>query len=354
MVSPPTFELFGGIDPLACLPCGHTCPVRYISSAPLVQSFPIWINDRSVGTIIYVPDLSADIREKWIVFLGSAALGVILTLATSLIAFYLAGGILKPLQRLEQKLVAAAGQSYHHALPSPTGPPEVDRAFAAFHELTRNLHRTQHENHALLRRLISVQDEDRADLARELHDELGPQLFAIRAIGTAMSKMPQSRETHITALFTAIEALQRANHVVLERLKPMHIKELGLARSIEGIIREARNQVPDLEITFSIAQDIGLLDEPAALTLYRLTQEAVTNIVRHAKARRAEVSLDNSGDGVVLNVSDDGIGFDVEAAEGRGLRGMAERAQALGGSLEFRRTADKTVVTCRLPRPPLH
>ena len=118
----------------------------------------------------------------------------------------------------------------------PSGPPEIRRSSEEANELARTLGRLSHDNRSLLRKIVSLQDDERRDMARELHDELGPLLFGIRANAVALlDDAPQDKaelESSVQALVASVEALQQANRRILDRLRPLYIQELGLEKSI--------------------------------------------------------------------------------------------------------------------------
>jgi signal transduction histidine kinase len=237
---------------------------------------------------------------------------------------------------------------YGHAIPA-TGPPEIRHSCEAANDLARTLHGLSQDNRDLLRRLVSLQDDERQGLARELHDELGPLLFGIRAGTVAL--IDTTGETHVPAqqLLQSVEALQQTNRRILDRLRPLYIQELGLERSIQTLLQNFRRQAPEIELTTTIDPALNRIDGLLSQTVYRVIQEGLTNVLRHAQARNAHVEASVTADALVIEISDDGVGFADDNAFGRGLTGMLERARALSGSLQLLRANERTYVRCRLP-----
>ena len=143
--------------------------------------------------------------------------------------------------------------------------------------------------------------------------------------------------------------MQQANRRILDRLRPLYIQELGLERSIQTLLQNAKAQAPDLKVTSQIDTALNEVDGLLSQTIYRVIQEAVTNVLRHARANAMHVAADINDREVIVEVSDDGIGFPADRMFGRGLTGMLERARALSGTLELLREEGRTCVRCRLP-----
>jgi two-component system sensor histidine kinase UhpB len=215
------------------------------------------------------------------------------------------------------------------------------------------LNQLSRDNRDLLRKIVSLQDDDRQELARELHDELGPLLFGIRANTVALlDAVPDERagfRPSAQGVFQSVEALQQANRRILERLRPLHIHELGLIRSIKTLLGNAKSQAPQIELQAEIDPRLGELDGLLCQTAYRVIQEAVTNVLRHANAGFINVKAAVEAGELLLEISDDGVGFPKGHVFGRGLTGMRERVRALGGTFELLREGRLTSVRCRLP-----
>jgi two-component system sensor histidine kinase UhpB len=190
-------------------------------------------------------------------------------------------------------------------------------------------------------------------MARELHDELGPLLFGIRANTVALLEAIPAGETELTGaaegILQSVETLQQANRRILDRLRPLYIEELGLQKSIQTLLQNAKAQTPELKVTSRIDARLNEIEGLMSQTVYRVIQEAVTNVLRHAKAGSMHVAAEIDGAELVVEISDDGIGFPPDRRFGRGLTGMQERVRALSGTLELLREAGRTSVRCRLP-----
>jgi two-component system sensor histidine kinase UhpB len=250
----------------------------------------------------------ASAHEKWIGLLAIVASGIALMLVTGAIAHFTARSALK---RLSQ------------------------------------------DNRSLLRRIVSLQDDERRDMARELHDELGPLLFGIRANTVALLEAipPDNAElgSAAEAILRSVNALQQANRRILDRLRPLYIRELGLERGIQTLLQNASAQAPDLKLSSQIDARLNAIDALLSQTVYRVIQEAVTNVLRHARANAMQVRAAIEGRELIVEISDDGIGFPAAPVLGRGLTGMLERVRALSGTVQLLREDGRTCVRCRLP-----
>jgi two-component system sensor histidine kinase UhpB len=325
--------------------------VDLIAIPELDAASPVVIDGRHIGDIVFVPDLSADLFEKWIGFLALTSLVALLMVLTGTIAYLFARSALRPLQDLGAGLTRIRRGDY--ATPIPVaGPPEIRQSCEEANALATTLAQLSQDNRELLHRLVSLQDNERRDLARDLHDELGPLLFSIRAGSIALSEaVPEAGHlgNSVQEVMRSVEALQQTNRRILDRLRPLYIEELGLEASVQTLLRNFRRQAPHIELTATIDPDLNAVDGPLAQTVYRVIQETLTNVLRHAGARNAHVEAAISGNALAIEVSDDGSGFPTDNVFGRGLTGMHERVRALSGSLSLLRADDRTYVRCSLP-----
>jgi PAS domain S-box-containing protein len=216
------------------------------------------------------------------------------------------------------------------------------------------------QNRKLTRNLYMAQEEERRHLARELHDELGQWFTAIQAEAQAISNIAEhTPKIHDSAL--AISKSAKAVHEVirgmLRHLRPSLLDELGLADSLRELQRQWQHSHPDIIFEFSLAGSVDGLGEELNITIYRLVQEALNNIARHAHAHRVVMSLKvqpGERDGanfLLLQVEDDRSGFDAsEVSAGIGLLGMRERVISAGGDFSIDSALGAgTKIRARLP-----
>src|SRR5256886_7990335 len=172
--------------------------VRLLAIPESRTAFPVMIEGRQVGDIVVAPDMAADIYEKWIGFLAIACSGITLMLLTWAIAHFAARSASGPLQSLGDGLTRMRTGDYEQPI-APAGPPEIRKSAEEANELARTLHRLSQYNRGLLRRIVSLQDDERQDMARELHDELGPLLVGIRANTVALLESIPSGEAALSS-----------------------------------------------------------------------------------------------------------------------------------------------------------
>ncbi|TLD44272.1 MAG: Signal transduction histidine-protein kinase/phosphatase UhpB [Accumulibacter sp.] len=199
------------------------------------------------------------------------------------------------------------------------------------------------ENTRLVRRLIALQERERADLARELHDELSQHLTAIRAFAGALQRNesgnPEAIRRHAAAIDDSARAIYKVSHRLMEGLHPSVLDSAGIAEALASLLENWGLQHPEIEWRASLPQDLVCEGKQLTVTLYRIAQECLSNVARHAEARRLRLILGTRqsahGELLRLVIRDDGVGMDMDAAHaGFGLLGMRERVLARGGTLQ--------------------
>lgn len=314
-------------------------------------AFPIFLKGETVGEIVFSPDISAAIREKWIGFLALVSISIVVLALTGGLAHLATSSAERSLMELRAGLTRMRQGDYQRSI-QPSGPPELRQSGEAANELAKTLGELSRDNRRLIHKIVSLQDDERQDIARDLHDELGPLLFGVRANTVALvERLPaRSVAAHKSAksVLASVQALQEANRRILDRLRPLYIQELGLEQSVRTILQSAQSQSPLLEITADLDHRLNKIDGPLSQTVYRVIQEAVTNVLKHADASAMEVNAVIDETELVIEVSDDGKGFEGQVF-GRGLIGMHERVRALNGTLELVRSGGRSQIRCRLP-----
>jgi two-component system sensor histidine kinase UhpB len=326
--------------------------VKALSLPDLAQHIPILIQGRRVGDLVFEPDLSAQVYEKWVGFLALLAASIVMAALASLMSFVTIGAALRPLRDLGEGLARLQTGDFTKNVDC-SGPPEILESCLSVNKLAVTLSRLNSENRNLLRRMVSIQDEERRDISRELHDELGPLLFAIRANVTAMIDDDGAAANwsglNVQRVLQAVEALQITNRRILDRLRPLLIEELGLDASIQKLLRDVHAQVPDMIVSLEIDPKIVTADSVVAQTVYRVLQESVTNVLKHAGASKLNVKTEVSRNAILIEVADDGASAPPQPKFGRGLTGMSERLRALEGTFKYIRADGWTTIRCTLP-----
>lgn len=230
------------------------------------------------------------------------------------------------------------------------------RARQAYSEVNDSLHeqsRLREDLQATTRRLLSVQEDERRTLSRELHDDIGQAITAIKFGAMALQdEADPDRSAEILVEIIAItdETVAKLRNLSM-LLRPPQLDTLGLATALRWQAETLfRSSGPQLQL--SLASLPVRPDPEVELACFRIAQEALTNTLRHSQASQVEVTLapDNTGDRLRLTVSDDGRGFLPDATHGLGLVTMRERAQQLGGSFRLDTLAGQgTRITAVLP-----
>jgi PAS domain S-box-containing protein len=220
----------------------------------------------------------------------------------------------------------------------------------------RDLADTLAENRLLAQKYVQAQEAERRNIARELHDDMGQYLNAIKldavAIRDSGTPLPPAVDTGVRAIIAATDHVYELARGLTQRLRPVALDTLGLSDAIRHCIQEWARRNVAVACSLHLdgpARDLG---ERANITLYRLVQECLTNITRHAHASRVAIRLrqDEASGDVLLSVSDDGVGWDqVRKSAGLGLLGLRERVESLGGRFEVRSGGRGFEVLARVP-----
>lgn len=309
---------------------------------------PVMAGGTTIGTVEIVSEPRDEIAEVWENSVALASIAGLTVLAAIGILYLALGRVLDPLTALTEGLKSLERRNYRAHL---TRPKVLE--FAAivdrFNALAETLDETRAENLALSRRLVTAQDDERRRTALELHDEVGPSLFGLKANAASIAKVATALPSATAAaaiadrvrdLTAIIDHLQSINRAILNRLRPMALGHVPLPEIIADLIQERARDCPAVAFTEDVATLKSGYGDTIELTVYRCIQESLTNAIRHAGAKRIAVQVTElpdiavaSGGGPCLDilVRDDGNGIGAGMTPGFGLRGMRERVQALGG-----------------------
>jgi two-component system, NarL family, sensor histidine kinase UhpB len=267
------------------------------------------------------------------------------------------GRALRPLDRLVSAL-ASVGSGEYTVRMANAGPPELARLAEGFNTMAERLDAAQARNLRLNEQILALQDEERVELARDLHDEVGPFLFVVnldaasieQAVATGrIADVPERAH----AIREAVGHMQRHVRAMLHRLRPASPTENGLAPALDDLVAFWRARQPTIDFALDVSVDEDAVGDPSMAAIYRLVQEALSNAVRHARPRRIEISVRPVEDGeIIVRVADDGVGLAASDAPGLGFKGMRERVEGLNGTLQVAPgiSGKGLLVTARLPR----
>jgi two-component system sensor histidine kinase UhpB len=208
--------------------------------------------------------------------------------------------------------------------------PEVSELMRAINEM---IDRLEGERRDSARRALAAQEGERARIARELHDEIGQALTAVvlQLERAARDTDPPVRDEVEEAREAVRESLEEVREIA-RRLRPEALDDLGLGSALAALTLDVSRRT-GLRVERRIEPGLPTLSPEEELVVYRVAQEGLTNVARHADAEHAWVTLGNRDGRVALEVRDDGCGFDPRQPAGAGLRGMRERALLVGADL---------------------
>lgn len=345
--------------------------VALIGASPKVTLVPVVIKNKEYGRIAIVSNPLDELAEIWSDIEWLAGISLSITLGILACVLVLVRYWLAPFDALRLGLADLDAGKAGVRIPL-RGAAEFRSISNALNSLAMTLDHVKEENRTLIAGLIQVQDSERREIARDLHDDAGPALFSIRAGAvTLQDLMDQATPDPIrmrqvsSAVEKASEALQALFRGLLGRLRPNGLAEFGLNEAVKGLVASWRERHPEVALEFIAPHDFSVLDETLSLTAYRIVQEGLTNIVKHAKADWASVRIEFGATPETLEdahceatpvlhviVEDDGIGLPQHRKLGLGLLGMRERVEALKGTITIENREGKGArISAALPLP---
>jgi signal transduction histidine kinase len=239
--------------------------------------------------------------------------------------------------------------------------PEFDRIGHSLNRMAESLEaeRQLEENRQLTQLIQTHIEDERRSLARELHDELGQYVtaiktFAVGIVNKTESKMPDVASNAQT-IVAAANHIYDGMHNIIRHLRPGSLDNLGLSETLRDAVNQWQTTNPDVTFNLNLSGGLDALGESLNINFYRIIQESVTNALRHAKATRLDINLIQAENGdLVLSIKDNGVGMatlNVDQTQHFGLLGMRERTQALHGKFNVDSALGKgTSITVSIPR----
>jgi two-component system sensor histidine kinase UhpB len=328
--------------------------LRLLASEPLTATVPLPSVFANHGAIRLETDARNEVSEVWQdVQLYLTILGIF-CLSSFLVTMTVLARGLVPLRRLTAAFEAIGGSGDIPALPE--GPQELRAVTTGFNRMVGRLKETEEKNRALRVQLDTVQEEERSELARNLHDEVSPLLFCIGVDARSIERSADDQgfkeaAEQARSIQQAVRSLKANVKVLLGELRPKGQPSLGLHGAVGELVAfwSARN--PGLKIDLSIPEtSFGSRIDAA---LQALICESVNNSMKHAEPKTIRIRVWEAQRAVQIEVVDDGGGFrKVRSIDGGyGILGMKERAQNLGGVLTVRETRGRSGVVVRASLP---
>ncbi|KWX77245.1 sensor histidine kinase [Paenibacillus jilunlii] len=285
--------------------------------------------------------------EDWKIGVRTAVTLILLPVVFGIVfGFYQGFRTKRKLERLRATLVAWEKGNLTPAMPD-LGNDELGRLSGQLSRISgkwenqvNTLQRLSTNNAKLAEQArVSAIMEERQRLARELHDAVSQQLFAISmtatAVGRTLEKDFDKAQRQIALIEEMSAVAQSEMRALLLHLRPVYLEGKGLREGLQELIKELEIKIP-IDIVFEMDPDVQLL-KGVENHLFRIVQEAISNTLRHAKAEKMEIRLHRRGDTVRLTLRDDGVGFEMDESKqtSYGLSNMQERINETGGSIQF-------------------
>lgn len=233
----------------------------------------------------------------------------------------------------------------------------ISRDITAFCQAQEEIRRTQEQLRRLSAKVQHAQEEERRRLAREIHDELGQILTGLKIeLGWISNHLPDGRmdlENHVDQTLNLVDSALTTVRRVATELRPQILDDLGLKAALDWLLQESSSRAQlETRLRFQVLRK---LDKSISTTVFRVCQEALTNVVRHADASLVEIDIVEDCGQLQVRIEDDGVGFDPKQPNGNnlGLVGIRERVLLHGGEmkLQSRPEIPGTILVLRIPLP---
>jgi two-component system, NarL family, sensor histidine kinase UhpB len=225
---------------------------------------------------------------------------------------------------------------------------EAGELAVTFNEM---LARLEHERSEATRRVLAAHESERLRIAQELHDEVGQTLTAVLLqLSRLEQRLPDSLSGELSEAQDAARASLEDVRRIATDLRPEALKDLGLARALAAL-SDGFGRRAGLRVDRRIQTPMPQLSSEAELVVYRIAQEALTNVARHANSETANLTVESDADQLTLAVRDHGLGLPNGYADGNGMRGMRERAGLIGAKLEIQTPSDGLGAELRFELP---
>jgi two-component system sensor histidine kinase UhpB len=339
-------------SPAATYKAGREAPewfARILAPQPARHLFPL----PGGVTLIVEAESSRSVLDAWDSTRNLLALALVMLVVVNGAAFWIVGRALKPFPIIVDALDRLQQGDLAYRLP-PLAGTEASAIGGAFNRMAETVEdkvraerkareaETRLEERREMAQLVEQRlEEERRLIAHELHDEFGQSVTAIRSLAVAIATQGGARdpETGHAARLISDEAarLYDAMHGLIPRLAPLSLDTLGLAETLESLVRDWQRRYPTvaMNVRHELSADLG---PSVALAIYRVVQEGLINALRHSQAMRVDIEVQADPNRIVVHVDDDGIGLPEQwSRPGHfGLRGLAERVAHLGGVFEVR------------------
>jgi two-component system sensor histidine kinase UhpB len=313
-----------------------------------------------VGNVLTLrPEPASDIAALWSATIDAAGAFAIAAVLGLVLIYWVIGRALAPLVGLSHAL-ATIGPSGYRERVREQGPPEVRNLQRGFNAMAKRLAEIDERNRSLEAQLLTIQDEERAEIARDLHDEIGPHLFAVALDADMIGRSAREGETQtipdqVRSIQSAISHMQRQVRDLIARLRPTRAAELGLEAAVADLVGFWQARQPELQFSTELDGADAEVPEPLRDVIYRVVQESVANALRHAETKQLSIAVTRANDSVAVTVENRGVSKPATSGlPGLGLASMRERVHAAGGKLSVDRASDGWTILARFNASPEH
>ncbi len=309
-----------------------------VSGPPITADVELPPKLRALGTLSIQTDAHNEVSEAWgDLKLTLLALGLFFCLVLALTVRILRFA-LQPLHALCDALARVGTGDYEGRLSWGNNYRELEELKHGFNGMVSQLAGMARENRLLQTRVQRVQEDERGELARDLHDEVAPFLFAVSADASLVRQHVADRnlveiDARANGILNSVGHMQKHLRRVLSRLMPDVLLDLGLPGAIDALVHFWQSRKPDVAFTVDISEEMP--DERSCAVAFRVVQESLNNAMRHANASRVDIAIQRASENFEVKITDNGQGLRDGMAQGLGLLGMRERVHALGGTLEI-------------------
>jgi len=330
--------------------------VHLVQPAPMEFRRIIATPDRPHMEIVIHADPSNEITEVWYETRSVLFFLLLFIALANILLYFTLGRYLAPIESILTGLERIEQGDYHLRLPQYKLP-ELTRISDKFNHMADVLLRSREENRQLTQKALIIQEQERRHLAQELHDELGQSLSAIKAVAVTIEQKASRLDISIGESARAIGSFSERMYAVarnmMQRLRPAVLDELGLLTALQALIDDWNERHGEVFCHFECTDGLLGLGEEININLYRIIQEGLTNVIKHAEADEVYINITRRAEQLSIAVSDNGNGFDPAIAQsGLGLLGMQERVQALNGTFEIDSAINRGVkISIMIPLP---
>lgn len=315
------------------------------------------------GTLIVTSSPGGSVREAWSGFRQLILIGAGFFVTLNLMVYALLSYSLRPVRHILSAIKRVEQGDLSVKLPD-FKLPEFDKIGHSLNRMVVSLdaERQLEENRQLTQLIQKHIEDERRSLARELHDELGQYVTAIKTFAVAIANKTKERAPDVEASAQTIVAA--ANHIydgmhnIIRQLRPGSLDNLGLSETLRDLINSYQQQNPELNIELQLSGELNKLGENININVFRIVQESINNVIKHAEAKQIHVNLHANAHGdLELTIRDDGKGMEiahVDQTNHFGLLGMRERVQGLHGQFNvvssLAKKAGGTTISIVIPK----